>query len=107
MPFALCLTFAGCVEKSASINTDSSPAAITFKRNCAVCHKADGGGQILNGVQVPSLRAERARKASDEHLSNQIANGGGGMPAFGGILRNAEIKMLVFYIRQELQSSDK
>lgn len=107
--------FCGCVllfgqvacqgNNSSSTLNQSSTEAQAFQRNCAVCHKPDGSGQILNGVQVPSLRAGKAVGDADDYLYQQIEQGGGGMPAFAGVLSKSEIKQLVTYIRRDLQQT--
>jgi mono/diheme cytochrome c family protein len=64
-----------------------------FVENCAVCHRADGGGDI-----GPAL-AGNSRLGDSDHVASQILYGGGGMPAFGPLLSNEEIAGLAGVIR--------
>lgn len=107
--FIVCaaLTFfvVACAERESL--PPSSPKADTtgtfFKQNCAVCHGANGEGQMIGSGRVPSLRDGRAAAATDEELYAQIAHGGNGMPPFKYQLGDKQIKRLVDYIRREFQ----
>jgi cytochrome c6 len=71
-------------------------AAATFKSKCAMCHGADGkGGKMgTRDFASPEVKAE-----SDAQLTDIISKGKGKMPAYGGKLKDTEIKDLVTYIR--------
>jgi mono/diheme cytochrome c family protein len=75
---------------------------------CATCHGADGHGSWRATVFLirPGDLADSARMAghSDQYLLDIIKNGGApigrpGMPAFGGSLRDEDIRALVAYLR--------
>lgn len=64
-----------------------------FSDDCSVCHGADGtggnGGPDLTAI--PSARDLRA-------VERQVADGGGGMPAFRGQLSPEEIRAVSVYV---------
>ena len=62
-----------------------------FSDNCAGCHGADGGGG--NGGPALDDGGFSLKQAIE-----QITNGGGGMPAFGGQLSDEEIRDLAAYV---------
>jgi cytochrome c551 len=68
-----------------------------FSDNCSSCHGADGtggnGGPDL--TTIPSAQDVAA-------VVEQITNGGGGMPAFGGQLSEEEIQALAQYVTQNI-----
>jgi quinohemoprotein ethanol dehydrogenase len=65
-----------------------------FEDNCSVCHGVDGQG----GNGGPSLQGV----TDVAHVLRQVRNGGGGMPAFGGRLSDAEIRAVAGYVTQRL-----
>ncbi|GAB4248074.1 MAG: hypothetical protein Kow00129_08750 [Thermoleophilia bacterium] len=68
--------------------------ADVFATNCASCHGAEGEGgnsPALTGLGL-----------SPEDIEAQVRQGGGGMPAFEGILSDAEIEAVVGYVASEL-----
>ncbi|HVN20704.1 MAG TPA: cytochrome c [Dongiaceae bacterium] len=71
-------------------------AAATFKSKCAMCHGADGkGGKMgTRDFASPEVKAE-----TDAQLTDIITKGKGKMPAYGGKLKDTEIKDLVAYVR--------
>ena len=90
----------------ASATPDELAAArATYAQFCIRCHRPDGTGgdfELEDGkkLKVPSLR-EHGHKESDEHLADQIINGGDGMPAFKGRLDQERIDALVRFVRRE------
>jgi cytochrome c6 len=83
----------------------SSPAladdvAATYKSKCAMCHGPDGKGSATgtkmgaHDFSSPEVKAE-----SDAQLTETITKGKGKMPAYGGKLKDTEIKDLVTYVR--------
>jgi len=66
-------------------------AAQVFAQNCATCH--GGNGEGLSG---PDLRPLTDNNIDD--IEQQIRNGGGGMPAFGGTLTDEQIQALAEYV---------
>jgi cytochrome c6 len=72
-------------------------AAATYKAKCAACHGADGKGGKMGTRDFGSadVKAE-----SDAQLTEIITKGKPPkMPAYGGKLKDSEIKDLVGYIR--------
>ena len=85
---------------STSSATGGAPAApdgaAVFANRCASCHGSDGGGGL--GPQLSGGRAaQRFPNIADQ--IGVIANGRGGMPAFGSRLSEAEIKAVAEYTR--------
>jgi mono/diheme cytochrome c family protein len=64
-----------------------------FAQNCAVCHGTDGHG----GPGGPDLRTMPLAK-TEEGAIQQVTNGGGGMPPFGGQLSSEEIEDVASYV---------
>ena len=73
----------------------------TFKRNCAVCHAADGSGTTLgNRLHVPDLRSKEVHEKTSAALAQIINIGKNAMPPFGTKMDSEEVQRLVEYIRQ-------
>ena len=71
--------------------------AVVFSENCSTCHGATGHG----GNGGPDLRTMPLAQ-SEEGAIQQVTNGGGGMPAFGGTLSEEEIENVAAYVAQEI-----
>jgi cytochrome c6 len=70
---------------------------ILFKTNCSVCHL--GGNNIIipeKNLKGKTLEANGMNSVSA--ISYQILNGKNGMPAFGGRLKESEIKEIAEYV---------
>jgi mono/diheme cytochrome c family protein len=85
-------------EEAGTDETVSPEAgAAVFSENCSTCHGATGeggnGGPDLNTMPLAQ---------TEEGVIQQVTNGGGGMPAFGGILSEGEIKSVAAYVVQEI-----
>ena len=85
---------------SSASETTGAPAtpdgAAVFANRCASCHGSDGGGGL--GPQLSGGRAaQRFPNIADQ--IGVIADGRGGMPAFGNRLSEAEIKAVAEYTR--------
>ena len=90
-----------------NILTDDKPdVSALYKKNCSMCHKADGKG--LSMMKTPDFTNKKwQNKHSDEQLIKAISKGSGTgqikMPAFGeGSKKNfsaEQIKALVAMIR--------
>jgi mono/diheme cytochrome c family protein len=76
----------------------SSPGASVFAANCASCHGADGSGGI--GPRLAGKVATKYPDAADEVAV--VTGGRGGMPSFGGDLRDEQIQQVVDFTRNEL-----
>ena len=74
-----------------------------FQQNCSVCH--EGGNNII--ISEKNLKRESLEMNgmnSVESISYQVTNGKNGMPAFGGRLKEEDIKDVASYI---LDQSEK
>jgi len=71
--------------------------AAVFSENCSTCHGATGEG----GNGGPDLNTMPLAK-TEEGVIQQVTNGGGGMPPFGGTLSEEEIKGVAAYVVQEI-----
>ena len=73
----------------------SSAARSLFFQSCGGCHRLADAGTI--GAVGPNLDALRPSKAV---VQRQVTNGGGGMPAFAGILTQSQIDAVETYVSQ-------
>ncbi len=66
-----------------------------FTQKCSMCHGQDGKG--YSAIGTPDFTSAKWQKAhpSNEALENVIKKGKGSMPAFDGILPEAQIDALV------------
>ena len=71
--------------------------AVVFSENCSTCHGTTGHG----GAGGPDLRTMPLAQ-SEEGAIQQVTNGGGGMPPFGGVLTEEEIENVAAYVAQEI-----
>jgi cytochrome c6 len=75
-------------------------AAATFKTKCAACHGADGKGSAAGTkMGAHDFTSAEVQGQSDAQLTEIISKGKGKMPAYGGKLKDSDIKDLVAYIR--------
>lgn len=66
-----------------------------FSTTCGSCHTlADAGTKGAVGPNLDQLKPNLAL------VTKQVTNGGGGMPAFGGTLTPAQIKLIAAYVSQ-------
>jgi mono/diheme cytochrome c family protein len=66
---------------------------VVVSSNCATCHTlADAGATGSVGPNLDDL------KPDEETVKNQVTNGGGGMPAFGGQLSETQIESVAKYV---------
>jgi mono/diheme cytochrome c family protein len=66
---------------------------VVFTSNCSTCHTlADAGATGSVGPNLDDL------KPDEETVKNQVTNGGGGMPAFGGQLSETQIESVATYV---------
>jgi mono/diheme cytochrome c family protein len=79
---------------------DPAAGATVFATNCSICHGSDGHG----GAGGPDLRTMPKAK-TEAGAIEQVTNGGGGMPAFGGALSEEEIDDVAAYVVQEVVGS--
>jgi ubiquinol-cytochrome c reductase cytochrome c subunit len=91
---AALLVVALCILSSSPMaaSQDETEAAL-YAQQCGACHGAEGEGGI-----GPDLRA--LTSAAD--VAAKIRAGGGGMPAFEGVLSEAQIEALAGWVVEEL-----
>jgi mono/diheme cytochrome c family protein len=76
---------------------DPEAGATVFAENCSVCHGEDGHG----GAGGPDLRTMPKAK-TEEGAIEQVTDGGGGMPPFGGVLDEEEIQNVAAFVVQDV-----
>jgi mono/diheme cytochrome c family protein len=102
---AICAS--GCGPKTAAPDPKLSAAGLLFQKNCATCHGPNGDGQTIADKVIPSLKIGKPVTDPDSRLTQQITNGGNGMPPFKYTLTDDEIQQLLRYVRGELQQPKK
>jgi mono/diheme cytochrome c family protein len=80
---------------------DAEAGAVVFSENCSVCHGATGHG----GNGGPDLTTMPLAQ-SEEGAIQQVTNGGGGMPPFGGTLSEEEIENVAAYVAQDITEGE-
>lgn len=78
-----------------------SPGETVFKKNCVMCHGADGAGKTKMGLKLGAadLTSNDIQSLSDEALAQTVRNGKGKMPSFDKTLSADEIESVVKYVR--------
>src|ERR1700742_3283630 len=76
---------------------DAESGAVVFSENCSTCHGATGHG----GNGGPDLTTMPLAQ-TEEGAIQQVTNGGGGRPAFGGTLSEEEIENVAAYVVHEI-----
>jgi mono/diheme cytochrome c family protein len=84
-------------ETGAAASGSPEAGAAVFSENCSTCHGATGEG----GNGGPDLKTMPLAQ-TEEGTIQQVTNGGGGMPPFGGTLSENEIKDVASYVVQEI-----
>jgi mono/diheme cytochrome c family protein len=83
--------------EEAATEGNAEAGEVVFSENCSVCHGADGHGG--NGGPDLTTMPKAQEIASAEE---QVTNGGGGMPPFGGTLSGEEISNVAAYVVHEI-----
>jgi len=100
--FAL-IAIAHPVSSSASATrAGAEGAAELFSRNCASCHGRDGRASGLKAKAKGARNLTDAQwqdRVSDERIFNSVNNGKGHMPAFSKKLSEAQVDLLVQFVR--------
>jgi quinohemoprotein ethanol dehydrogenase len=87
----------GGEEAAAAGAPDAMAGSEVFSENCSTCHGADGlGGN--GGPDLTTMPKAKEQAGAEE----QVKNGGGGMPAFGGTLSEEEIANVAAYVVEEI-----
>lgn len=76
---------------------DPEAGAEVFATNCSVCHGEDGHG----GAGGPDLTTMPKAQNEPEAIE-QVTDGGGGMPPFGGQLSEEEIQNVAAFVVQKV-----
>jgi mono/diheme cytochrome c family protein len=78
-----------------------SDADKVYKKNCVLCHAADGSGSSPSGkaLKAKDLASAEVQKKTDEELAEIVIGGKGKMPAFGTKIKPEQIRQLIAYIR--------
>ena len=118
---ALSLVIISCTETAPTTNntaptTAASPAKpvdefaaahVNYQKNSEGCHGETGEGGLVKvndkQIKVPSLKADHAKKHTDEQITKMITNGEEQMPSFKDKLKPEEITDLVKYVRKHYQ----
>jgi mono/diheme cytochrome c family protein len=76
---------------------NAEAGTVVFSENCSTCHGATGhgGGGGPDLTTMPLAQTEAG-------AIQQVTNGGGGMPPFGGTLSEEEIENVAAYVVQEI-----
>jgi cbb3-type cytochrome c oxidase subunit III len=83
-----------------SLATPTVDGSAIFKKNCMVCHGADGKG--FAALKTPNFTDPKWQSATkDKDMREVIKNGkkGTAMVGFGGQLKEEEITAVIAYIR--------
>ena len=122
---AIALVAVACTETATPTNTNPptvtrtaspTPAAsvdefararTNFATHCEGCHGPNGEGGLAKvdnkQIKVPSLKADHAKKHSDDELVKIVTGGEEEMPSFKDKLQAQEITELVRFVRKNFQ----
>jgi cbb3-type cytochrome c oxidase subunit III len=78
----------------------AADGAAIFKKNCMMCHGADGKG--FPALKTPDFTDPKWQSsAKDKEMREVVKNGKKGttMPAFGDQLKDEEISAVIAYVR--------
>ena len=71
-----------------------------FNLNCIACHK-NGQNVIIPEKNLKHKTLEANRMNSESAINYQIINGKNGMTAFGGRLKEEEVKKITSYVLEQ------
>jgi len=122
---AIALVAVACTETATPTNTNTAtvtrtasptPAAsvdefararTNFATHCEGCHGPNGEGGLAKvdnkQIKVPSLKADHAKKHTDDELVKIVTGGEEEMPSFKDKLQAQEITELVRFVRKNFQ----
>jgi len=83
-----------CMQAAAAQAVHPDGATLFHQSGCMQCHRLAGAG----GDRGPDL-SDIGKRRSKKEIRSQVVGGGGGMPAFGGVLPEADIEALVRYLQ--------
>lgn len=81
-----------CVAPAA----DPEEGRSLYETHCEVCHAADGRGTVPG---VPDFGRGQGLLSPDGAIARKIRSGGGGMPAYEGLLREQQLLDVIAYVR--------
>jgi len=81
---------------------DAAAGEEVFAENCSTCHGASGTGGN-GGPDLTAMPKAQEQKGAEE----QVTNGGGGMPAFSGMLSEEEIANVAAYVVEKIAGKSK
>jgi alcohol dehydrogenase (cytochrome c) len=93
---------AGGEEAAAGGAPDAAAGEEVFAENCSTCHGASGTGGN-GGPDLTTMPKAQEQAGAEE----QVTNGGGGMPAFSGLLSEEEIKNVAAYVVEKIAGKGK
>jgi heme/copper-type cytochrome/quinol oxidase subunit 2 len=85
----------GAAEGGAT--ADAAAGEEVFSENCSICHGATGHGGN-GGPDLTTMPKAKEQAGAEE----QVTNGGGGMPPFGGTLSEEEISNVAAYVVEDI-----
>ncbi len=91
----LIVILAGVFSVPAS-GADPRNGVTIYNRHCAQCHGENGVARMPG---VPDFTRPEGLMKSDREIAELIREGRSVMPAFAGILSNAEIRDVIAYLR--------
>jgi cytochrome c6 len=99
--FVAALCAGGCGSRVADGTADG---AAVYAEACARCHGPSGvpdQGQVIRLGVKNLTRVELQERLSDDDIAQQIVNGSQNqqMPAFAGVLSDAQVRAVVRYVR--------
>jgi len=82
-------------------HAQAQSAADSYKAKCAMCHGADGKGDVPMGKKfgLKDLASPDVQSKTDAQINEMITKGKDKMPAYAGKLTAEQITGLVGYIR--------
>ena len=122
----MALVVSACTETATPTNTNTSRAAASpaapaptasvdefataranFAKHCEACHGPEATGGLVKvdkkQIKVPSLKADHAKKHTDDQIVKMITNGEEEMPSFKNKMSPQEITDLMRFVRKEFQ----
>jgi mono/diheme cytochrome c family protein len=84
------------------------PGRALFRAHCATCHGPDGRGESWRArlllLRPGNLASSEMATLPDAYLADIVRQGGSafgkpGMPSFGSVLGDAELRALIAYVR--------
>jgi mono/diheme cytochrome c family protein len=93
------LALAGCEPRD---QTPVGRGGRIFQRTCSGCHGSDGRGVMRLGLSKPPRDLTDPAfhaQVTDEQLRSVIRTGKGQMPAFGGLMGDADLADVIVFIR--------